>query len=195
MRATLESRVQSLFDMNHPSRLIDEAARARREGRIDDAYRSYADAAAICRANGDRRSLIHALKGLGQVECDRRNFGAALGAYEEGTALAREDSDSFLLAHTIRHLGDILRKLDRPKDAESCYTEALTLYRSNPNPPLLDLANAIRGMAILKDSMGESSESLLLWEEAHQIYASLGVQAGVVESKARQAQIARQNQH
>ncbi len=170
---------------------MEKAVRARREDRLEDAYRAYTQAAAISRASQNRRSLIHALKGIGQIERDRRKFEAALVAYQEAAALAREESDPFLLAHTIRHVGDVLRHMDRFTDAEACYTEALALYRGGPNAPPLDFANAIRAMAVLKDSLGASGEALPLWEEAHEIYASLGVQAGVAESKARQARIAR----
>jgi len=174
---------------------MEEAARARREQRLDDAYRDYTDAAAICRARQDCRSLIHALKGVGQIDCDRGNFQAALVAYEQAAALARDESDPFLFAHTIRHVGDVLRHLQRSKDSEACYTEALALYRGAPNAPPLDMANAIRAMAVLKDSVGATGEALPLWAEAYELYASLGVQAGMAESKARQALIARQNRH
>jgi len=173
---------------------MEEAARARREDRSDDAYRGYTAAAAICRAIQDRGSLIHALKGVGQIERDRGNFQAALVAYEEAAVLAREESDPFLLAHTIRHVGDILFHLGRLTDAEVRYSEALALYRRSSNAPPLDLANTIRAMAVLKDSRGASGEALPLWEEAHDIYASLGVQAGVAESKSRQARIAQNQQ-
>ncbi len=177
--------------MNNPAQLKEAAARARREDRLDDAHRGYTEAAAICRASQDRRSLIRALKGVGQVERDRGKLESALVAYQEAAGLAREESDPFLLAHTIRHVGDVLCDMERSTDAEPCYTEALALYRSGPNAPALDFANAIRAMAVLKDTLGASGEALPLWEEAHEIYASLGVQAGVAESKARQAQIAR----
>ena len=180
--------------MTDTAKLMEEAALARREDRLDEAHRGYTEAAAIYRANEDRPSLIRALKGVGQIDCDQGNLEAALLAYEEAAALARAQSDPFLLAHTIRHVGDVLCRLGRPTEAEACYTEALALYRNEPNAPRLDLANAIRAMAALKDSLGAAREALPLWEEAHEIYASLGVQAGVAESKARQARIARQNQ-
>ncbi len=170
---------------------MEEAARARREDRPEDAHRGYSEAVAICRRNRDRRSLIHALKGVGQIERDRRKIQAALVAYEEAAALAREESDPFLLAHTIRHVGDLLRELGRFTDAEACYKEALALYRGGPNPPPLDHANAIRALAVLKDSSGATHEALPLWEEAQKIYASLRVQAGVAESRAQQARVAR----
>ncbi len=138
--------------------------------------------------------MVYALKGVGQIERDRGKLESALVAYQEAAALAREESDAFLLAHTIRHIGDVLCDMERSTEAESCYTEALALYRRGPNAPPLDFANAIRAMAVLKDSLGASGEALPLGEEAHEIYSSLGVQAGVAESKARQARIAQRKQ-
>jgi tetratricopeptide (TPR) repeat protein len=99
---------------------MEEAARARREGRLDDACRGYAEAAALSRSGRDRRCLIRALKGAGQIERDRGNLGAALAAYREAAALAREEGDPSLLAHTIRHVGDVLRQLRRIAEAEAC---------------------------------------------------------------------------
>ncbi len=171
--------------MNTPAECIEEAERARREGRLDDAWRAHAEAAALSRAAGARRSLIHALKGLGQIERDRGNPDPALAAYQEAATLAREECDSCLLAHTIRHVGDVLRHLGRLTDAEASYTEALALYRGTPDAPPLDVANAIRAMAVLRDEQGACGDALPLWEKACAIYASLGVQAGVAEAKAR----------
>ena len=40
------------------------------------------------------------------------------------------------------------------------YLEALALYRTQAQPPALDLANAIRPLAILKDTLGDVEELL-----------------------------------
>lgn len=180
--------------MQPQSNWLDDAARARQEDRLDDAYRIYAEAVQVLRDSNDRLGLIRALKGLGQIERDRGNVAAALAKYEEATALARQENDPLLLAHTVRHVGDILRHLERTAEAEKCYTEALALYRAHLNAPKLDLANAIRGMALLKDDLGETGAAQTLWKEAHRLYASLGIQAGVAESKARQASAAHRDQ-
>jgi len=175
--------------MDEAVKLIETAAQARREHRLEDAYDGYTQAVTISRAGADRGSLIQALKGVGQIERDRQNFEGALVVYQEAAGLAREEPDLFLRAHTIRHLGDIFGHLGRGEDAEACYSEAVSLYREAPNAPPLDVANAIRAMAVLKEDMGATDEAHALWEEAHHIYLSLGVQAGVAESKARQARI------
>ena len=172
---------------------MEDAARARREGRLEDAYRGYIQAADVCRACQERRSLISALKGVGQIERDRGHLDAAFAAYEEAVALAREEGDPLLLAHALRHAGDILRHLRRLSDAELRCAEALGIYRERSNAPRVDLANAIRSTAVLKEDIGANAEALSLWQEAQQIYSSLGVQAGVDECRAYIAGIARRN--
>src|SRR5690348_11424668 len=87
---------------------LEEAVRARREDRLDDAHRIYAEAVPLLRDSNDRLGLVRALKGLGQIERDRGNVVAALANYEEATGLARRENDPLLLAHTVRHVGDIL---------------------------------------------------------------------------------------
>jgi len=89
-----------------------------------------------------------------------------------------------MLAHAIRHLADIHRDLGDTPSAESCYREALSLYRDLPDVGPVDLANAIRPLALLLESQGKSGEARSLFEEARGLYATGGVQAGVAECEA-----------
>jgi hypothetical protein len=93
------------------------------------------------------------------------------------------------LAHVIRHAGDIQRHERRAELAELLYHQALALYRSHETPPL-ELANAIRSLAILKSDAGEAESARLLWEEARELYALVKVDAGVAESSRRLALLA-----
>jgi hypothetical protein len=66
--------------------------------------------------------------------------------------------------------------------AEPCYEEALALYRSSgPTAPPLDLANAVRPLATLRERVGKPDEAVLLWREARDLYLSVNVRAGVDE--------------
>jgi tetratricopeptide (TPR) repeat protein len=107
--------------------------------------------------------------------------------YELAVAVLRESNDPLTLAHTIRHLGDVHYDSGRPALAEPCLREAVALYRSRPDAPLLDVANAIRSLAVFEEHAGDRQEGMRLWAEAHDLYVRLGVQAGVAESKARLA--------
>lgn len=121
--------------------------------------------------------------GLGQIERDPGNLGAARQHYEEAVAIYPTQGDPLKLAHTVRHVADILQDQGELDLAEPCYDEALKIYRADQRTPPLDLANAIRGLAILKH--GEAEQAKLLWTEARDLYASAGVQAGAAESSRR----------
>jgi tetratricopeptide (TPR) repeat protein len=89
------------------------------------------------------------------------------------------------LAHTVRHVGDIQRHERRYNLAAPCYEEALAIYRAHEETPQLDLANALRGFALLKEETGDAAGARLLWQEAKELYAAVNVEAGVVESARR----------
>jgi tetratricopeptide (TPR) repeat protein len=162
--------------------LMNQAVQARREGRLADANRNWTEALALCRRSGSRHDLIVALKGLGQIERDLQNGDAALPLYEEAVALCRAVSGPLLLAHTIGHLGNIHLDAGRLELAEPCYDEALALYRENEQTVPLDLANAIRPLAILQKRNGDRELAKSLWKEAQELYAAVDVPAAVAES-------------
>lgn len=136
-------------------------------------------AVAICRDVGAKRELSMALGKLGHVVEDEE---AKLACYVEAVTAARECGDAMQLAHAVRHLGDVHRNAGRRSDAKGCYDEALDLYRGEPSAPTLDVANAVRPMAILKADLGESEEALALWQEVRELYATVGIEEGVEEA-------------
>jgi tetratricopeptide (TPR) repeat protein len=168
-------------------KLLTQALQARREGRLQDAERDLVDAVDLCRKADVPTELAAALTALGQIERDLHHLDSSRQHYEEAVALYRAQSDHRKLAHTLRHLGDIHRSEQRTELAESCYGEALTLYRSDAQTPPLELANAIRGLAILKHDSGAAGPAKLLWTEARDLYAIVNVKEGVAESSRRLA--------
>jgi tetratricopeptide (TPR) repeat protein len=164
-----------------PDTLLAQGYTARREHRPDDAKKHFTEAIELCRMTNDPNGLAQALAGLGQIERDLHNGAAARSRYEEATALCRTFGHPLALAHTIRHLGDILREQGELAPAEVCYRDALGIYRQEKETPPLDLANAIRGIALLKVRTREVEEAKSFWREAKELYASLQVQAGVDE--------------
>src|SRR2546430_2641892 len=105
----------------------------------------------------------------------------------------RKIDDPLRLAHTVRHLGDAYYYAGRASLAEPCYVEALSIYRCHEHRQPLDLANAIRSFAVLKDEVGAAEEAQCLWQEAHDLYVADNVSAGVAESAARLALLARRH--
>jgi hypothetical protein len=83
--------------------------------------------------------------------------------YEEAMAICREEDQPLMLAHTVRHVGDIHRDARRAELGELCYLEALSIYRNNEHTDTLDLANAIRPLAIIKNAAGEVEEATHRW--------------------------------
>ena len=112
-------------------------------------------------------------------------------SYKLAVAKCRRVDDPLRLAHTVRHLGDAYYYAGRAAQAEPCYVEALSIYRHHEHTPPLDLANAIRSFAVLKDYVGADNEARPLWQEAHDLYVAVNATAGVAESAARLALLAR----
>ncbi len=171
---------------NPPEDLLKQAYEARQEKRLDDAKRHLVDAVDLCRKASIQRDLAKALTSLGQIERDLNHYPVAQRLYEEAVAIYRRE-DTSRLAHAVRHLGNIHRHTCDIELAEACYHEALELYRENPQTSPLELANAIRGLAILKGERGEAGQARQLWMEARDLYAAAEVQAGVDEASRRLA--------
>jgi tetratricopeptide (TPR) repeat protein len=153
--------------------LIRAGHQSRREGRTEDSKRSFQLAAELCAPGTQERA--YALAGLAQIERDLAHDKAALAFYEQALHIHRSNGDLLHAAHTVRHIADIYRHDRNPEEARHRYDEALALYRKYPDPPPLDLANALRGLAILKEQTGNPEESAVLWREARELYAAAGV--------------------
>jgi tetratricopeptide (TPR) repeat protein len=110
----------------------------------------------------------------------RKDSATARQCYEEAVLLYRGVDEPLALAHTIRHLGDVYHEQGRPDLAEPCYHEALGLYRTHDKGSSLDLANAIRSLAVLR-----WEQTKTLWAEVKDLYTSLSIEAGIKESTAR----------
>ena len=112
----------------------------------------------------------------------RRDSATARWCYEEAVELLRGVGEPLVLAHVVRHLGDVYLEQDCLEMAEPYYHEALKLYASEGDNASLDLANALRGLAMLRWEQAKA-----LWKETQGLYGALNVAAGVEESKARLA--------
>jgi tetratricopeptide (TPR) repeat protein len=168
-----------------PDALIKQGYQARRDRCPDEARRRFAEAVDLCRAGDDHALMAQALTGLGQIERDLHHVAAAVTCYEQAADLYRTLNEPLRLAHTVRHVGDILQGEGQFQLAAPCYEEALEIYRRHQETPPLDLANALRGFALLKGDTGHAEEATLLWQEAKSLYALVEVQAGVDESDAQ----------
>jgi tetratricopeptide (TPR) repeat protein len=163
---------------------------ARRADSPADARREFSQAISLSRQLGSKRLLISALNGLAQIARDSGQTVEAVPLYEEAVSHSRGIGNGVLLAHTIRHLGDAHQDLDHLVQAEACYREALSLYRGSNATRRLDLANAVRPYALLKERTGYDSEARELWTEAHRLYSSVNARAGIDESASHLRELA-----
>ena len=170
--------------------LISQGYAARKEHRPEDAKQHFAEAIALSKSTNDRAGLARALAGLGQIERDLRDGAGARLHYEQSVDVYRTLDNPLALAHTVRHLADILRGQGEYTLAEPCYAEALQIYRRHENTHSLDLANTLRGYALLKTVDNAKPEALQLWHEARNLYAQCNVEAGVAESDSQIALLA-----
>lgn len=152
---------------------LERGEQARREHRPDDARMAFAEAAEVFRRRGIWAELAHSLARQAQIERDTGQFDQAIAFQEEALGIARDLGDDTKLVHVLRHLGDILQASGRHTDADPFYREMLSLYRSLPDTAPLELANAVRSVAMHEQSLGNVSEARTLWQEARDRYSRL----------------------
>ena len=166
------------------------AERARAEHRIADAARHLSNVADALRSSKDRAALAHTLRDLGELERGM-SADAARIHYEEATSILRELDTPLTLAHTIRHLGDIHTKAGRLSLAEQCCEEAVAIYHAQSDASALDVANAIRSLAVVKERLAQMDQARQLWQDAHSRYAALNVDEGTAEAAAHLGRLTR----
>jgi len=166
-------------------RLFSEAGRLRFEGDCAGALSLLERAVVLARQIGDTARLGRMLARLGQVHRDLGDSSAALACCSEAAELARRAGDEAALAHRLRHIADIHSDAGRLDAAEPVCEEALALYRGLDDAAPLDLANAVRPLALLREKQGRTAEARALWEEARSLYERAGVPAGAEESARR----------
>ena len=109
----------------------------------------------------------------------------ALELYTAGTEQLRAMNEPTRQAHAVRHIADIQSKFELRDEAEANYAEALAIYREQPATGKLDLANTLRGYALLMESLGDTGTAREMWAEAGELYHAVEVQEGVDEAERR----------
>jgi tetratricopeptide (TPR) repeat protein len=153
--------------------------KARREGHLADSRAIFLKAVRSAAEEGDRPSLAEALCGLGQAEHGIGNLEAARHHYASAAVLYRQIGPLARLAYALRHEADILREASLPVEAEPLYVEAEGIYRQQGEEAELDLANTLRGLALVYESTGRADASRSFFEQARDLYAKCNVPAGV----------------
>ena len=107
----------------------------------------------------------------------------ALAFYIKAMAAAHDAGDVAGMMHYGRHAADLHRKLGNFEEAYVLISVTLGFYRENP-PSDLELANTLRIAALADEVYEDIGRRAALWREASDLYACVGVQAGVDEAQA-----------
>jgi len=167
-----------------PDTLLGEAYAARRAHQPQAALAAFTQAAESARAAANAETLARALAGIGQIHRDLGDLDQARSFYQQAVDVCRTLNQPLHLAHTLRHLADVLRAQREFFLSRSCYAEAQGLYSLHPDTAPLDLANTLRGRALLEGECGETDWAIEIWSEALDLYRYANVPAGVDEATA-----------
>jgi tetratricopeptide (TPR) repeat protein len=175
------------MDPTTPAEWIASGYQARRDQQLDDARNCFSRALQLSRTSDDKLHKAQAHAGLGQLERDRKNIGAALKHYQIAVELLRKQDDPLALAHTIRHVADILLCEENLEPARRHYEEALAIYCAHETTPPLDLANTLRGYALVMEESSKIEEATMLWRQTQALYEQLEIEAGTTECQSHLA--------
>jgi len=176
------------MEQRAPQILYEQGRKARLERRFEEARRAFAEALQRCGCDDDPRLEAELHAELGYVERALHDENSAEAHYREATERFRRLGDAFRTAHNVRHLADILRESGRPREAAPFYSESIEFFRNSGEYPL-QLANALRGLALMQGDLKDFSGSLQSWAEAKALYQMVSVDAGVAESRKRIADL------
>ncbi len=168
-----------------PESLLEMARIAKKERRLEDAADLFRKALAECGTGDDMAMRASLYEELAYVERNLRDLETSQRHYRQASELYRSLDSPLKTAHTVRHAADIMREQNKLDEAGPLYAESLEIYRSHKETPPLDLANAIRGFALLNEQTGNCEEAVSLWREARELYELTGIEAGVSESDRR----------
>ena len=161
--------------------LFARGYKARREDRLADSRAAFIEAVRKAALEADRPSLAEALCGLAQAERGIGNLEAAAHHYANAALLYRELGQREELAFAVRHQADVLRENKKFDEAEPLYREAEVIYRQLGESNTLDLANTLRGLALVSEAAAKMETSRALWQEARELYSKSNVDDGVAE--------------
>jgi len=168
-----------------PESLLELARIAKKERRLEEAAELFRKALTECVPSDSPALCATLYEELAYVERNLQDLNTSLKLYRQASRVYRDLDSPLKAAHTMRHAADILREQKKLDEAGPLYAEALEIYRKHKDTPPLDLANAIRGFALLKEDVGDRTEALMLWREARDLYELTGIEAGVLESSRR----------
>ncbi len=171
------------MDKGQIEKLLDNSWQARGQGHYDIAKDLVQQAQALCE-DSDYLSLGRIYHIFMQFESDHDNLPDAISLSRQSIAYYNQSKDRNKIAHSVRHLADLLFRKEEFAEAKLNYGNSITIYREL-NASKGDLANALRGYAILLEKLREEEEAIRVWQEVRELYDSINLKGGVEEANTR----------
>ncbi len=168
------------------AKLLEQAWNKRRGEQYADAEALLIEARGLCGAD-DYDALGRIYHIYMQLDYDQGNLTKALELCQKSLSYYKKTNKPDRIAHSTRHLADLQRHLGLAAESESNYRKAMGMYKASPVQQAGDLANALRGFAIVLENRKKTDEAITAWRETKTLYQSLGLEAGVDEATQRLA--------
>lgn len=182
-----------MIEASRGYQLLDQGEDRRREGDPDAARQCFAEAISAFHADCDLSGEARALTRQAQMARDADDLDWAQHDQQAAIALFRQAGDGHALAHALRHAGDIFLAAGDRDRAAAALAEAFVLYEASPDAGELEIANAVRSVALLAEALDEPEQALMMWQDARERYTdALGPEGnpGVAEADAHIATLA-----
>jgi tetratricopeptide (TPR) repeat protein len=173
-----------MSDNSNIKELLEEAWNKRRVGSYEEARDLVKNAEELSK-DDDYNTLGRISHVYMQFESDHDNLPKALEFCQQSLRFYQKANNSDKIAHSTRHIADLQRELGNDADSESNYREAIGIYKANSQTNIGDLANALRGFALVLEKRGKSSEAKTAWQKTKELYEACNLQAGVDEANQK----------
>jgi len=173
---------------NDIDRLLEQAWAYRREGNFKAARDLVENAHKLCK-DTDFEYIARIFHIYAQFESDLENYPSALELNQKSLSFYEQIDNPDKKSHSMRHIADIHRRLGNYGESEKSYQQALTIFREYSRARQSDLANMLRGLALVSENLGKTAQAIEAWQEAQSIYQQLGLQNGVDEAAKKIAQL------
>jgi tetratricopeptide (TPR) repeat protein/transcriptional regulator with XRE-family HTH domain len=142
-------------------------------GQHDKARRFHLTALTLTRQTGGKREQARALTGLGAISYRQGQLDRAAGFHQDALALYEEIGDPGGQAAALNGSGETHLAAGRSGQALTCHHAALTLARQTGDR--YEQGRAHHGLAHACHAAGQHDSGREHWEQALDIYTSLGV--------------------
>ena len=173
-----------MSDNSDIKELLEEAWNKRRAGNYEEA-RDLVKMAQELSKDDDYNSLGRIFHLYAQFESDHDNLSKALEFCQQSLGFYNKTNNSDRIAHSTRHIADLQRAPSKCADSESNYRKAIGIYKADSQTKTGDLANALRGYALVLEKRSKISEAKTAWQETKKLYQACNLQAGVDEANRK----------